>query len=132
MPSSEQSKAVENEKSRNTFDANHSKVTTETAHPDDWKDKDITATTKTVTSYEKGESENREVVVKYCNGNGTCDRTDPEGAWNVIKNQEHKYPCENCKGTGHTMRTYNITVEKIPNLNLGLFEREQPDVAIFS
>ena len=132
VPSSEQSKAVENENTRNTFDANHSKVMPETLHPNKWTDKDITATTKTVISYEKGQPEEKEVVVKYCNGDGTCDRTNPEGAWMIIENQPNKYPCEKCPGTGHTMRTYNITIEKIPNINLGLFEREQPDVAIFS
>ena len=132
VPSSQQSKAVENETQRNNFDATHSTVTTETAHPDNWTDKNVTAATKTITSYEKDKDENREVVVTYCNGDGTCDRTNPEGAWMIIEDQPLKYPCEDCKETGHDMRIYNITVQKIPNINLGLFEREQADVAIFS
>ena len=130
--SQEQSKAVENETQRNDLDNKHQTVTTQTAHPNNWEDKNITAVTKTVTSYEKGQDENKEVVLKYCNGNGTCDRTNPESAWMVIKGEQHKYPCENCPESGHDMKKYNVTVQKIPNINLGLFKREQPDVAIFS
>ena len=132
VPPSQQSKAVENVTQRNDFDNAHSTVISTTPHPDKWTDKDITATTKNVTSYEKASDESREVIVKYCNGNGTCDRTDPEGAWNIIENQSNKYPCENCNGKGHDIAKYNITVQKIPNINLGLFKREQPNVALFS
>lgn len=126
------SKAIEDEKQRNSFDSNHSTIIPETTHADNWTDKNITAVTKKVNSYTKGDSENRTVVVKYCNGNGTCDRTHPEGAWMIIEDQPNKYVCEKCQGTGHTMRTFDIAVENIPNINLGLFKREQPDVAIFS
>lgn len=128
------SKAVEDEVKRNIFDSNHSKIAPEpkTLHADKWTDKNITAVTKTVASYTKGDSENRSVVVKYCNGNGTCDRTHPEGAWITIEDQSNKYPCQNCQGKGHVMREFEITVENIPNINLGLFKREQPDVAITS
>lgn len=126
------SKAVENETKRNNFDKAHSNVISSTPSPEKWTDRDITAATKNITSYEKGKEEDRKVVVKYCNGDGTCDRTNPEGAWNIIENQPNKYGCDNCPKTGHEMRTYDITVEKIPNINLGLFKREQPNVALFS
>ena len=122
------SKATENESTRNTFDNNHSVVTSET-NPNNWTDKNITATTKTITSYESND-ENRDVVVKYCNGNGTYIRTNPEGAWKEILSGTKDLACNS--GSGHELRTYGITVQKIPNINLGLFEREQPDIAIFS
>ena len=122
------SKAKEDENARNTFDNNHSKVTPST-NPQEWTDKNITAVTNKVTSYESN-NENRDVVVKYCNGNGTYIRTNPEGAWKEILQGTRNLACNS--GKGHELRTYGITVQKIPNINLGLFEREQPDVAIFS
>ena len=121
------SKAVENETQRNNFDAAHSTVTTETAHPDNWTDKNITAATKTISSYQRND-ETRSTVVKYCSGTGT-ERTDSFGAWNDIITGDS---CGQCSGTAHDMKTFEITVGVIPNINLGLFEREQPDVAIFS
>ena len=126
------SKATENESQRNTLDRNHSEVDVETEYPDNWTDKNITAITKSVTSYERGDTETRTEIIKYCNGNGRYDRTKYDDPTVVQKNISHT--CENCEGTGHTkdIWTYDVEVEKIINVNLGLFRREQPDVAIFS
>lgn len=131
---SDTSKAIENETTRNKFDGTHSTVTTETRHPDKWTDKAITAITQNVISfktYEDTENKKSTEVLKYCNKDGTYIRTNPEGAWNEILKEEtdhSTHTSENCP----TMRTYDVDVEVIKNVNLGLFKREQPDVAIYS
>jgi len=128
------SKAVENEETRNAFDANHSNVTSSTTHPDKWQDKNITATTITLDDYmkveENVETSKRAEVIKYCNGNGTYTRTCWDGAWKDVEIKTHT--CKDCNGTGHMMRDFEVEVKTIKYVNLGLFEREQPDVAIFS
>lgn len=127
------SKATENETTRKQFDNNHYKVTADTQTPDIWTDRQITAVTGKLSIYAKGETEkNRLEVIKYCNGNGTYDRTQYDDASKVKKGLKHN--CENCENKGHTKEIwkYGVDVEKIPNINLGLFEREQPDVAVFS
>ena len=123
------SKATENESTRNTFDSNHTKVTSATQHPNNWTDKYLTATTKAMNSYQT-KTIKRAEVIKYCNGNGTYDRTQYDDSTKVVENKSHT--CPNCSGKGHNLRTFEVEVITIPNMNLGLFEREQPDVAIFS
>lgn len=124
------SKATENEATRNTFDNKHATVTSGTTHPDNWTDKNITAVTDKVVSYDGKTTQTEQVTVKYCNGDGTYIRTNPEGAWKNILSGTQNLACNN--GQGHELEKYEIIVQKIPNINLGLFEREQPDVAIFS
>ena len=136
------SKAIEDENARNNFDRNHTTITSTTQHPDGWTDKNITAITNGVISFasyeDKKDIKNQEVL-KYCNGNGTYTRTNPEGAWNdPLTSSKHlgiKHPDHpgDCSGGKHPiMRTYDIDVERIQNVNLGLFKREQPDISIFS
>lgn len=128
------SKAIENETARNTFDNNHSTVNSSTTHPDKWTDKTITAITKNVISFKTySDTENKKSTetLKYCNKDGTYIRTNPKGAWNAIlteKTDHSKHTSKNCP----VMRTYDVDVEVINNVNLGLFKREQPDVAIYS
>ena len=134
------SKAKEDESKRNQFDAAHDTVVPEnlddpnTQHPDKWTDKDMIAKTEGVISFENYSdktTETRKEVLKYCYGNGTYIRTNPEGAWNEILPGTNAYlACTS--GNGHKITEYDINVEIIQNVNLGLFEREQPDVAIFS
>ena len=128
------SKAVEDEEVRNSFDNANSKVTSSTNVSDT---KVVTAITKGVIGFEEYakvqeniEKTKREEVIKYCNGNGTYTRTYHNGAWNDVQVKNHT--CTNCNGTGHSMDTFEVDVETIKNVNLGLFEREQPDVAIYS
>ena len=127
------SKATENEKTREKFDNAHYIVKADTQTPDKWSDRQITAVTGELSVYAKGETEkNRLETIKYCNGNGTYDRTKYDDQTKIQKGLKHN--CENCENKGHTkdIWKYGVDVEKIPNINLGLFEREQPDVAIFS
>ena len=124
------SKAVEDEEHREKFDEAHKTVNSSTTHPDEWTDKMITASTNKVTSYEKGEDEIKYLDVEYCNGDGSYVITNPYGAWKDILQGTRNLACNS--GQGHSIRKFEITVQKIPNINLGLFEREQPDVAIFS
>ena len=143
--SADQSKAIENEESRLKLDTTHNKVVSTTKHPDKWtsEEKAITATTKDViksfdsymSNKENYETKTSVEVVKYCNGNGTYIRTNPEGAWNsILKGDKslsnHRDHTDGCKTGGHTMRTYTVDVEVIKNVNLGLFVREQPDISI--
>ena len=107
----------------------HQTVTENTLAPEEWTDKTMTAVTKVMPTYSSSKTTRNEVI-KYCNGNGTADRTKYDDSTVVEKNKE--YTCENCGKTGHTVRTYGVEVTTIPNINLGLFERAQPDVAIFS
>lgn len=127
------SKAKENEVTRNAFDSNHSTVTPKTAHPDNWTDKNMTASTKDVISfkdYQDKTTKTSKEIIKYCNGNGTYKHTNIDNAWdNIITGN---YTCQNCAGTGHMLRDFDVNVEVISNVNIGLFKREQPDVAIFS
>ncbi|MBQ2835818.1 MAG: Cna B-type domain-containing protein [Clostridia bacterium] len=123
------SKAKENETVRNTFDSKYQTVTQST-NPNVANNENITATTKGVISLEANSEETRKEVIKYCNGNGTYIRTNPNGAWNNTITGSHS--CTGCTGKGHSIITYDINVGIINNVNLGLFEREQPDVAIFS
>ena len=93
----------------------------------------ITADTKDVISFENykhKDNETRTEIIKYCNGNGTYSHTNISNAWESITTGNHT--CANCTGTGHSMRTFDVSIESYKNINLGLFEREQPDVAIFS
>ena len=128
------SKAIENETTRNSFDSAHSNVTPSTQHPDNWTDKTITASTKNVILFETYNDKTeitRQEVLKYCNGDGIYVRTNPEGAWNeVLLGTRLDLACRS--GNPHVVKEYGIQVEIIQNVNLGLFEREQPDVAIFS
>lgn len=145
------SKAIENETERTNIDKVHQTTTYNTQHPDNWTDKNITAITKNViTSFDSYmnytntdnvkenyylNTDNKEVL-KYCNGNGTYIRTNPEGAWNDIIEENlttnHLDHTGSCSGSGHVMREHDIQVEVIKNVNLGLFKREQPDVGIFT
>ena len=123
------SKAKENESTRNSIDNNYKTITPST-NTNLINSQKITASTNGVISFEtyKDKStETRAQVIKYCNGNGTYIRTNPEGAWLDIIQKTH-----NCKGQAHSMATHDVEVELFKNVNLGLFEKEQPDVAIFS
>ena len=128
------SKAIENETTRNTFDNNHSVVTSET-NPNSWSDRNITASTKGVIEFDdtykhitNGTSKEN---IKYCDGNGNYVRTKYNDSTKV---ETGKHTCTNCEGTGHSKEEwqYEVDVIKIQNVNIGLFKREQPDVAIFS
>ncbi len=128
------SKAIENESTRNTFDNNHSVVTSET-NPNSWSDRNITASTKGVIEFDdtykhitNGTSKEN---IKYCDGNGNYVRTQYNDSTKVTTG---KHTCTNCEGTGHSKEEwqYEVEVMKIQNVNIGLFKREQPDVAIFS
>ena len=114
-----------------SIDKSHSTVTSETDHPDkwSWEDKKITAETEKISSYKKGSVENRDETIRYCYGNGRCDRTKHDDPTEVLEGIS--YTCRNCPKEEHEIKA-KIEVEKIPNINLGLFEREQPDVALFS
>ena len=127
------STAIEYEDQRKTFDKNHSVVTTTTAHPDNWTDKNFTAKTeKTIMSYYNDQTTTRAETIKYCNGDGTCIRTNREGAWGAIKTENYTCTDPNCTAKGHQLKTFEVDVSLIENVNLGLFKREQPDVAIVS
>ena len=128
------SKAIENETTRNTFDNNHSVVNSET-NPNSWSDRNITASTKGVIEFDdtykhitNGTSKEN---IKYCDGNGNYVRTQYNDSTKVTTG---KHTCTNCEGTGHSKEEwqYEVDVIKIQNVNIGLFKREQPDVAIFS
>lgn len=127
------SKAKENETSRNTLDSAHKTITPSTQTPDNWTDKNITAVTQGVISFESytdRKTETSTEVIKYCDGHGNYEHTNSNNAWeNILKG---KFTCENCTGQGHTVRTFDVNVDKIQNVNLGLFEREQPEVSIIS
>ena len=125
------SKAIEDETTRANIDNTYSKVTSSTIHPNDRIDNYITAITKDVISFETytdTETSKRDEVIKYCNGDGTCKHTNPNNAWGDIVIGQ--YNCSDCKKEGHTLKTFKVDVETIQNVNLGLFEREQPDVAL--
>ena len=127
------SKAKEDETARNKFDSNHSKVTPKTTNPEEWTDRYITASTQEILSiegYKDIANKKSNEIIKYCNGNGTYKHTNHNNAWENIITGNHS--CPNCTGTGHSMRTFDVDVYVIQNVNLGLFKREQPDVAIFS
>ena len=76
------------------------------------------------------QSAEKDEIIKYCDGRGNYQRTSANNAWEDIITGQHT--CSNCKGTGHSMKTFKVDVEIIQNVNLGLFEREQPKVGIFS
>ena len=128
------SKAKEDETARNKFDSNHSEVTPKTTNPEEWTDRYITANTKEIIlsfeEYKDIANKKSNEIIKYCNGNGTYKHTNHNNAWENIITGNHS--CPNCTGTGHSMRTFDVDVYVIQNVNLGLFKREQPDVAIFS
>jgi len=127
------SKSIENEDKRNDFDKEHTIVTPSTKHPDQWTDNAITAITKDVISfatYEDKTTTTSEEVIKYCDGKGGYKHTNIVHAWDTIQTGTHT--CLDCPKTGHTLRVYDIEVETINNVNLGLFEREQPKVKIKS
>lgn len=131
--SANKSKAIEKEEIRNKFDSTHHKVTSTTAGPDAWTDKIVTASTQNVISfgsYEDKTTRTSKEVLRYCNGNGTYTRTNHNNAWEDVITNNHT--CTKCNSKGHTLREHDISVEVIQNVNLGLFEKEQPDVAIFS
>lgn len=124
------SRATEIESTRTTFDGNHATVEQKTTHPDSWTDKNITAVTDNVVSYGDPITQTEQVTIKYCNGNGTYIRTNPDGAWLDILPGTQNLACND--GKGHEIEKHEVPVQKIVNINLGLFEREQPKVAIFS
>ena len=108
-------------------------MTSSTIHPNDRIDNYITAITKDVISFETYADKataKKDEIIKYCDGKGNYQRTNAENAWEKIITGQHT--CSNCTGKGHTMKTFKVDVETIQNVNLGLFEREQPKVGIFS
>ena len=133
--SAKKSKAIENVTERSNIDSKYSTVTSGT-NTNSWESVKLTATTKNLISFETYKDKtttNRAEVVKYCNGNGTYTQTNPEQAWASTRtgNCDSLNHSATCSGKGHSLRTYNVEVEIIQNVNLGLFERENPDVAIF-
>lgn len=134
------SKAIEDEEARNKFDEKYQTVTSETKHANDWawEDKKITAITENVIksfntylNQEGNKAEKSdEVTLKYCKGDGSYIRTNPEGSWNTILPGTNGLECTS--GTGHSIKKHNVPVIEIKNVNLGLFEREQPTVGLLS
>ena len=126
------SKAKEDEGRRSTFDGKYYEVEIGTKHPDEWEEskRNVTAVTNKILTYEKGNDIIRNEDIKYCNGNRTYNRTQYDDPTKVQENIEHT--CEDCPKEGHSKDEwrYGVTVETIPNINLGLFEREQPQVGI--
>ncbi len=130
------SKAQEDETTRNVFDGKYGTVTLET-EGDAGANVKITASTQNVIPFETYADKTtttRAETVRYCNGNGTHIRTNPSGAWLDVRtdNNDAINHEETCSNKQHILKTQDIEVGIIPNVNLGLFEREQPDVAIFS
>ena len=133
------SKVKENEDERfNNGDIiakNYPTITKDTPHADEWKNTEVTASTKGVIEFDdtynfitNGKSKEN---IKYCDGNGNYVRTQYNDSTKVTTG---KHTCTNCEGTGHSKEEwqYEVEVMKIQNVNIGLFKREQPDVAIFS
>jgi len=128
------SKAVEKEETRNIFDSAHSEVIPSTKHPDEWQDKNITAITKGVITFNQDYmnlangyvyKSDRTEVLKYGNGI-SYKRTNPDGAWNKLVDGT----INELKGKNGPIETHKVDVIVLPNINLGLFKREQPDVSI--
>ena len=133
------SKVKENEDERfNNGDIiakNYPTITKDTPHADEWKNTEVTASTQGVIEFDdtykhitNGTSKEN---IKYCDGNGNYVRTKYNDSTKV---ETGKHTCANCEGTGHSKEEwqYEVEVMKIQNVNIGLFKREQPDVAIFS
>ena len=154
--SRDQSKAKEDETWRQKFDREHSTVTPTTPHPDDWEDKKVSATTEDVINFanyfdrtktesaDKRDDKESTEVIRYCTGN-SYQHTNPDGAWLGDPQTGEKYLTSDkymadtkhpdqtsCNHTGYDMSTYKVKVQEIQYVNLGLFKREQPDIAIFS
>ena len=120
------SKATEDESLRNKLDTKYSRINpTPTTVPTDT----IIARTKKLEDYGWGTLESKETI-KVCNGNGKYTQTNDKDIYATPITGN--YTCSNCKKTIHTLTNVEIEIQTIKNINLGLFEREQPDVAIFS
>ena len=135
----DKSRGIEDETRRSAIDGTFTRVTsgTKTLSEVSYDERKITASTKNViTSFNNYKaiagnagSRTETATIKYCYGNGKYVRTESEQNWKVITGN---HTCPNCQGSGHILRTFDVTVEKIQNVNLGLFLREQPDVALFT
>ena len=138
-PASNASTAVEDTEQRGQFDTNNTLVTKDT-NPNSWKaPATVTADTVEMDSFKingKYNQEGRDVTVKYCTGDEYL-QTNPDGAWNeILTSNKYMSPTEHpdhttCSGS-HSMSKFKIQITKIQNVNLGLFEREQPYIALFS
>lgn len=130
------SKAIEKEDIRNAFDKALTTVTP-TTNPELSQNSPMIANTQNVISFETYEDKgtrNQNVVLKACDGNGNYIQTNPRNQANDVLTgvcDLTNHP-DNCPGELHELRTHEVQVIVIKNVNLGLFEREQPDVAIFS
>lgn len=145
------SKAAEDSSKRINFDNNHTIINPNT----NTTGLMLTATTKNVISnlgtYSDTSEENQTVTILYCNADGskttnsdtppkgTYIQTNTSGAWldpQISQNNMHNvgqdgqtwYWCSE----GHVLDQTTITNLHIKNINLGLFEREQPDIALTS
>lgn len=130
------SKAMENETLRNSFDKALATVTPST-NSIVWERRPMTANTQNVISfanYSNKTTINRKEILKVCTGNGTYILSNPKYPWDDVLTgncDSINHPAT-CTGKQHIIGTDTVKVTKILNVNLGLFEREQPDVAIFS
>ena len=131
------SKAIEDETKRNEIDQNYSTITSST-DPNTWNNERITASTKNViniASYTDKATETRNVVLKKCNGDANRDGvgeavyTNTVVAWNNPLTENHS----NCGNTcTNPMKTFDIDIGVIKNVNLGLFEKEEPKIKLYS
>ena len=138
-PASNASTAVEDAELRKQFDTNNTLVDKNT-NPNSWKaPSTVTADTVKMDSFKingKYNQEGRDVTVKYCTGSEYL-QTNPDGAWNeILTSDKYMSPTEHpdhttCSGS-HSMSKFKIQITKIQNVNLGLFEKEQPYIALFS
>lgn len=135
----DKSRGIEDEARRSAIDGTFTRVTsgTKTLSEVSYDERKITASTKKViTSFNNYKaiagnagSRTEKATIKYCNGNGTYVKTDPIESWKMVTGN---HTCPNCQGRGHILKTFDVTIEKIQNVNLGLFLREQPDISINS
>ena len=94
-----------------------------------WDDKNVKATTQNVISFDNypyKTTETRTENVRCCKGDKYI-RTNPENNWDTPieeKIDEHTEHSKQCT------RTYDVEVGVINDVNLGLFEREQPEIGI--
>jgi len=155
------SKAIEDESTRNKFDDQYDTITTNTTL-NSWGQHSMKASTKNsitnllnysnvkennydLTNQDKDYVKYTNVPIRYCYKGEyylhTCpvvqDNGEQGGAW-LEPFESTKYlsdsghPDHTSCSRNHVMTTRTVDVNVITNVNLGLFEREQPSVGVFT